>query len=381
MVAAGPVEVGLFEPRHLPALAAFYRDIWDPAATEASVARARAEAAAHNPVAPGSEVPTFLFCQGGVVLGHLSTIPVQLWTGGGERPAYWFIGFMVRPEQRNGPVGALLLREAVKQLELTLSLTVALPSVRLFRATGFQELGIVPNYIRVLRAGNVLRRLDLEAVGLTSLPGPLRAAIGLAQRPALAAVAGSVAQLAVGTLATLRSFGGHGRFARTTPARSELDPLWEEVRGGMGLLAARDGAYLERRYQTENGPYRAVELHFGGRFRGAAYVREPRADSDPRLKGIRVATLSDLMFPTERPDLGLRLLRGAEIVARELGADALLASLSHRTVPPLLLRRGFVKVGGNLRFLVRDARKELPGATALEDWWVSRGDMNADSVF
>jgi len=40
-----------------------------------------------------------------------------------------------------------------------------------------------------------------------------------------------------------------------------------------------------------------------------------------------------------------------------------------------------VKVGGNLRFLVRDARKELPGATALEDWWVSRGDMNADSVF
>jgi hypothetical protein len=377
----GSVEVGRFEPRHLPALTDFYRDIWDPAATVESVARARAEEAKHNPVAPGSEVPTFLFCQAGVVLGHLSTIPVQLWTGAAQRPAYWFIGFMVRPEHRNGPIGALLLREAVKQLELTLSLTVAQPSVRLFRATGFQELGLVPNYIRVLRAGNVLRRLDLEAVGLTTLPKAMRAAVTLAQRPPLAALAGTAAQIALGALAGVRSLAARGAVTPVSPERAGLDRLWEESRGSMGLLAARDGFYLERRYRKEAGPYHAVTLRHEGRVQGTAYIREPRADSDPRLKGIRVATLSDVLFPPNRPELGLRLFRGAERRAHELGADALLVSVSHKSLPALLKRRGYVKAGGNLRFLVRDGKKELPGATVLDDWWVSRGDMNADSVF
>jgi GNAT superfamily N-acetyltransferase len=366
--------------RHLSALTTFYRDIWDPAATEQSVACARAEGAARNPVAPGAEAPTFLFLKGDTILGHLSTIPVQLWTGSAQRPAFWFIGFMVRPEHRNGPVGALLLREAVKQLELTLSLTVALPSVRLFRAVGFTDLGLVPNAIRILRAGRVLRRLDLAAVGIDGLPRLVRAAIDVARRPVLAPVAGAMGQLGLDALAFARSWWPAGTASANEGKAGSADSLWAEARTGMGLVAARDEAYLARRYDV-TGPYRAVSLHEAGRLSGVAYVREPRAEGDARLRGIKVATLSDIVFPPDKPGLGLRLLRGAERVARELGADALLASQSHRAIRPLLRRRGYVGAGGNLRFLVRDARGELPGATVLEDWWVSRGDMNADSVF
>ena len=375
------VAVVPFEASHLPALAAFYRDIWDPEASEESVARARAEGAAHNPVAPGSEVPTFLFVQGDTILGHLSTIPVQVWTGNGQRPAYWFIGFMVRPEHRNGPVGALLLREAVRRLELTLSLTVALPSVRLFRAVGFTDLGLVPNYIRVLRAGRVLPRLDLAALGVEGLPRVVRAGIAVARQPLITPLAGAMAQLGLEALAVARSWRAAGRISEGGGKGESVEDLWTGARGRMGLVAARDDAYLTRRYESAGDPYRVVRLHRGGELCGVAYVRAPREEGDPRLRGIRVATLSDVLFPLDKPGLGLRLIRGAEVAARDLGADALLASMSHREIRPLLARRGFVPAGGNLRFLVRDARGELPGNTALDDWWVSRGDMNADSVF
>lgn len=367
--------------RHLSALTTFYRDIWDPAATEQSVARARAEGAAQNPVAPGTEAPTFLFLKGETILGHLSTIPVQLWTGSAERPAYWFIGFMVRPEHRNGPVGALLLREAVKQLELTLSLTVALPSVRLFRAVGFTDLGVVPNYIRVLRAGRVLRRLDLDALGVEGLPRVVRAGIAVARQPLITPLAGVLAQLGLEGLAVARSWRAAGRISGGAGKGESVEDLWTGARRRMGLAAARDDAYLARRYESAGDPYRVVRLHRAGRLGGVAYVRAPRTEGDPRLRGIRVATLSDVLFPLDQPELGLRLLRGAEVAARDLGADALLASMSHREIRPLLAKRGFVPAGGNLRFLVRDARGELPGDSTLDDWWVSRGDMNADSVF
>ena len=59
-------------------------------------------------------------------------------------PAYWLIGFMVHPEHRNGPIGFLLLKQAVRDLEITLSLTVQQTTIRLLTAVGFRELGTCP---------------------------------------------------------------------------------------------------------------------------------------------------------------------------------------------------------------------------------------------
>src|SRR5438128_6349010 len=60
MVAGTTVEVVRVTDSHADALAEFHRAVWDPSATPDRVRRARA-AAQLNPVAPGEDVPTFLF--------------------------------------------------------------------------------------------------------------------------------------------------------------------------------------------------------------------------------------------------------------------------------------------------------------------------------
>ncbi len=372
-----------YGPEHLPALTEFYRDIWDAEATEARVAGSRALAAARNPVSPGEEVPTYLLMQGSRALGHLSTIPVQVQALGATRPGYWFIGFMVRPEHRNGPIGYLMLKEASKELELTLSLTVAAPSIRLFKAVGFSELGVVPNYLRLLRPDRVLRRIDLAAVGLGGLPNLLQQSVKLFQRPGFAELAGYGARAGLAAWSGLNGpwRTGVGRAEGAAPADA-LDAMWQSIGPNLPNLAVRDGRYLGHRYPVgDDHPYEAVRLVAAGRVRGVAYVRRPRADGDSRLRGIRIATLSDLVFDPSRPADGLDLLAGAERLARRMGSDALLVSGSDRRLPAVLKRRGYLKFPGNLVFLVKDNRRELPGESRLGDWWVSRGDMNADSVF
>jgi len=382
-IGAGAIIIARYGPQHLEALTTFYRDIWDGTATTESVAASRAREAARNVVAPGEEIPTWLVLQGERILGHLSTIPVQVQTSAGLRNGHWLIGFMVRPECRNGPVGFMLLKEAAKTTELLLSLTVAEASQRLFKAVGFAHIGTVPNWIRLLRPGRVLRRIDLDAVGGGGLPQIVRRGMQLAQLPGIADVGGMVLGAGISAVTLLR--GGHASMrgiAEGLPTSAELDGLWGACAPSLGLVAVRDAAYLLPRYpHGADDAYVAVQLHTGGAVRGIAVVRRPRVDGDPRLRGIRVATLSDLVYDARRPDDGLALLAGAEQAARRIGADALLASPSAAACAALLPSRGYVRFGGNLQFLVRDATRVLPGVSVLADWTVSRGDMNADAVF
>ncbi len=93
-----------------------------------------------------------------------------------------------------------------------------------------------------------------------------------------------------------------------------------------------------------------------------------------------MATICELVFPPRRRDIGLAALAAAETAARGLRADALLCSASHPGLHSLLKRRAFLRLPGNVHVMVREL-----GTTALpvqlQDWWVTRGDSNADEVF
>ena len=372
-----------FEPQYLNALVNFYRDIWDPGATPESVSRARARDASQNVVSPGEEFPTYLFMQRGEVLGHLTTIPVRLRAAGIDRAAYWLIGFMVHPQHRNGPIGFLLLKQAVHDLEIMLSLTVQQTTIRLLTAVGFREIGTLPNYLRPLRPGRILSKLDPEVLGLGGLPAAVRIAARAARVPMVAGGAGLAVGAGLRVWAAVLGRPGRGTREHDSPQALEVsaDTLWNDCRDRLGCVAGRGAAYFRWRYETSpGGPYRSVGVTQHGALRGLAVIRVPRANGDPRLQGIRVATLSDLVYDPARADVGLALLAGAERAARRLDADALVASAAHQAHGPLLKRRGFLRFPGNLHLLVRDAAGELVGAK-LDEWWVLRGDMNADMVF
>lgn len=376
--ATGVVRAG---PEHADLLAAFYRRTWDAGATGASVRAARRMAAARNPVTPGEPPPTFLFLANGRAVGHLATIPVRLWTPAGERPAHWLKGLWVLPEHRNGPVGFYLVREALAQVGVALSAAVAPDALKLLQAAGMEELGVLPNAIRILDPIRVLRSIDVDALG-GGLPRPARAAAARIRRsPVLSALAGTALRAATAGWTAVRG-GTGGVHAVVLPElrAGELSRLWARARRGVDAAPARDGAYLRGRYLGEGG-YRLLGVYEGGVLAGFAAVRPPRAEGDPRLNGVRVATVSELVAPVDRPRLVRALLAGAETVARSLDAHALLCSASHPAARAALRRRGCLPCPGNVHVLLREPPGAAPLPRTLDGWWLTRGDSHADEVF
>jgi hypothetical protein len=375
---------------HAPALAEFYRAVWDAGATPESVRRARAAAAAANPLAPGADVPTFVFLQGGRVLGHVTTIPARLWIAGVERPAHWLKGLMVLPEHRNGPVGMLVLKEAVRQLDTTMALVVQAAPRRLYAALGFADLGAIPNFAKLLRPARVVARLAPDAVAAAGAGRLVAASLRLAQRSGLAAVAGALAGAATRGWAALAGRRPGGAATTPTPWRelptADVNALWAQVRTRFDAAGCRDAAALRWRYggaPDESPVYHLVtgRARDGATLTGLAVVRVAGTQADPRLGGVRVATLADLLYPPDRPEAGLAVLHAAEAVAREADADVLLCSASHRAVWPLLRRRAFLRAGANVHFVIRDPAPGTSPPGDLGGWWLTRGDASADEVF
>jgi len=368
---------------HDPALAEFYRATWNPDATAEIVRQSRRAAAASNPVSPGEESPTFIFLQEGRILGHVGTIPVRVWSHGEEHPAHWVKGFWVLPEYRNGPIGFLVLREALKNLDCAMALTVLPVVVGLSVGLGFSDLGTIPNFIRILHPAKLAYRLRLDELGFGGLPRALRTTISLFQRTGLASIGG----LCLGGL-TRVAIGMRGRFPGTltvtleVPRPSDLDQLWLRTRKTMSAGLVRDARYLTWRYlRKDSGDYRFVTVRKGNDLIALAVVRRPTPDADPRLRGITLAPVSEWIFPLDESVAGLAALAGAEQAARELHADGIICSVSHPGAAPLLRRRGYWRGPPNVHLLIRDPAKSRALPSALSSWWVTRGDSYADGAF
>ncbi len=374
------------EDRHAPELTTFLQATWSPEATVDSVTRSRAVAAARNVADPGLPPPTWIAVQAGRVLGFVTTIPIRVWDGAADWPAYWVKGLMVLPEFRNGPVGYAVLKAAVAALPRSGGLAVAAPARRLFTALGYTDLGAVANWIRPLAPHRIMESLDPAALGIASLPSWVDPALRVARATRLATVggwAGGVALRAAAGAMRLASVGLVAEPADPEEIAPEIDRLWESVRPGLPRSVVRNSAYLLPRYPAGNMLYRWLAARDGtGLLRGIAIVRQPRVGGDGRLRGIRVATLSDLLFRVDDRAAGLALLGAAERAARDLGGDAILASTSSPAVTRLLRRQWYLPLSGNVHLLVRDVTKDSALVeTPLSDWWLMRGDGGSDEVF
>jgi hypothetical protein len=377
------VEVVQLEERHDEALAGFFRHVWNAEATAERVAAARNADRAADPHGSAQSPPAFAFLLNDEVVGYVGTIPNRFWSGSEELPGHWIKGLMVLPEHRNGPIGFLVLKEASMRTGLAAGMVVADPAIRLFEALGYRNLGPLENRILPLRPGRVLRRLDADAVGLSRRRPRLARALRFAQRTGLTAVPATFAALALSALA-LRTRLQAGSLATGTPATvpaEELDSLWRGVRSGIGAGSVRDGAYLNWRYGDRSAEYGFVTAREGGALAGVAVVRRPREEGDARLRGIRIATIADILFPTHRSDVGAALLEGSRRLAHAWNADAVLCSGTHPALLRLLRTHGFLKGPANVNFLLRGKAPAGKLPDTLQKWWLTRGDSEADGVF
>lgn len=368
-------------------MAAFFRDVgWSGDATADSVLRGRADDARENPGAFGVPAPTFLVLSEERVLGYVSSIPTRIWSGGQERPAHWIKGLMVRPEHRNGPLGFHVLKEAARHLPRAIATVVHPAARRLFGSLGFEDLGALSNHVRVLRPTRVLRRLDPAAIGLEGVGRGAEFSLRLARRSGIVSLVGG---LAAATQAAWISAAGRERRAQvrrsscdSLPERPAIDELWATLRPTLGGACVRDGAFLHWRYlHNADTAYRFVAAYAGRGLAGLAVVRPPRLEGDGRLRGIRVATLSDLLVPLDSAGIALSVLAEVERLAARLGADALLCSTSSPALRRLLSRRAYLAVPGNLHFFVQDRETPRTLPDRMESWWLARGDGESDGTF
>ena len=369
---------------HAEVVAEFYRQVWDPEATAAAVTTGRSAEAMTNPAARGGEIPTYLFMSDRQVLGYVSTIPVRVWLPalGTEIDAAWVKGLMVLPSHRNGPIGVLVTKELVKHHPVLLSLTVQTNAQRLFTALGFTQHGALPTAMRILDPGAVLRSIDFDALGLHGIPTSLRKGLRWLQRFGLA---GMVGQVAGASFAVRGALGPDGSTLETTigqdPDDQSLDGLWRHARPSKHAAVIRDAAYLNYRYrEAERAAYTTVcARRRDGSLAGVAFVREPRDGTDPRLRGIRIATLSDIVYHEAEPQVAAALVRSAERCAKALGAHAIISSATVPGLSGLLRSRAWIRMPRTFHFSTHDFVGGDPRfPTSLDDWWLTRGDGRSD---
>ena len=373
---AGTTGVVRVDESHASALAAFYREVWDANATIDNVLAARRESARQNLHGAGVDLPTFVFFDKDRIVGHITTIPVHVWSQQRTTAAHWLKGLMVLPEYRNGPVGYMVVRQAIQELGCALAAAVAPEARRLFEAVGFKDVGVIANRIKIIEYGNVLRGLA-NADASDALPNRVRSTLKRAAAPRVNALMASAAAVTLGTGTRAFGYSPTPGWVLTELDPGQLEQLWDNARAGMTSAVARTPAYLSTRYGRHT-PYRWIGVIRNGRLAGFGAIKPPSTNGDPRLNGVRVATLAELVFNPRDTQCGLALLQTAEQVAAGLGADALLCSASHKALLSLLNRRAYLPYPGNIHLLAREGANVTFGS--IEQWWLTRGDSAADEV-
>lgn len=371
--------VGRVRDEHNGQLAAFLLAAWGQQSSEADVAEWRAREARSNPIEPGVEPPKWVFTRGDEIIGYLGTIPVSFVIEGTEAPGHWLKGFWVLPQYRGGPVGFAILQQAMGELGVVGSTLVAEPARRLMEAEGMLDLGVLYNRVRILRAARLLKELDVAGLGLGGVSKVASVGLEVVRRTRTSPLVGAAMDGAVRLRATARGRPPSGlvqTFGWESISREQLDGAWRGFAKTVRATSVRDGAFVQWRYSTW-GSYEVAGVWQGGALRAWSIVRRPGRQSEGRLKGLSVATLSDVLYPADEPALGLAAVAAAERLARDMGADALLCSGTHAALERVLARRGFLSAPPNLHLLVRDPHGRA-SAVDLTDWWLTRGDGQAD---
>jgi GNAT superfamily N-acetyltransferase len=383
---AGKLEIVRAEDAHAEALAAFIRVVWNPAATAASVLAARAVAARDNVAEPGVAPPTWIAIRSGQVLGYVTTLCARFSNGTRDWPGYWIKGLMVLPEFQSGPIGYHVLKAAAEALPLSGGLAVAPAARRLFTALGYNDCGAIDNWLRPLRPARIVQRVDMTHLGLARMPSWMPTLVKVARASGLGAAAGLTAGGALRLTAAARRAGTGGLSSEILDPpqhANDVAGLWRRCSALLGSAVVRNPDYLVPRYPAEpDGHYRWVGVRRGESLTGLAIVRTPRDASDERLRGVRVATLSDLLLDPADVTSGLALLGAVERTARKLDADAIVASSSSISAVRLLRRQWYLPLGGSIHLLFRtsgESRTEF--GPSVRDWWLHRGDGGSDDAF
>jgi len=365
----------------------FRQVIWPSSHTRASSPAERADEGRQRQADSTQDSPTFVFVKGEDIVGHVTTLPVQLSSYAKTVEAHWIVGFMVLSEYRNGLVGPLLIKEVNRSLDCALSVFVEPPVLRILRGLKWTYQGVVPQYLRILDAPGVSRNLQLSGLkALTIRTGETSPALPLRWIESLLRTLGgwilAVGQaLWVGLTIVARP--------RSLPVEVRVEQgfddshnqLWQAVGGRFGACIVRDQRYLQRRFGGNTDRYRVLGCRQENRLLGYCIVKTKQFSNDLRMGNMKVGTIVDCLFDPDAPAALQTLLDCVVKVWAREGVHVVLCTASHAAVRRLLRANGFLAIPGNLNFAYHNRTNVPLQDIPLEAWHLMRGDSDADQNF
>jgi len=380
-------KVSLYDRSMGGAFDRFCHVIWPNSRNGASTSAVRFDGSKEGQAASTQDPPTFVFIKGDDIVGHVTTIPVQLTSFAKTVAAHWIVGFMVLPEHRNGLVGPLLIKEVNRSLDCALSLHVELPVLRILTGLEWVHKGVLPQYLRVLNARGVSRNLQLSGIKALNLhTGDTTAAVPCRFVESFIRMLGgwglAVGQaLWVGLTIVARPRAVPVEVREEQEFDDSYNQLWQAVKGRFGACVARDQEYLQGRFGRNPERYRVLGCRQENRLLGYCIVKTKQFSNDPRMGNMKVRTIVDCLFDPAAPAAFQTLLDGVlKMCARE-GVHAVLCTASHAAVRQLLRANGFLAIPGNLNFAYHNRTNVPLQDIPLEAWHLMRGDSDADQNF
>ncbi|HEY0429309.1 MAG TPA: GNAT family N-acetyltransferase [Pyrinomonadaceae bacterium] len=311
-----------------------------------------------NPYVEPDNLPVWIAKSGGRIAGQLAATPVKLEIGGETTSAMWILDLIVHDDFRRRGIARRLVLEAEKFCSVGLGInTTKQHSTAVLESLGWQVVGKIPRYSKMLYAGNVLpeiSRIDLLRRGFNLLSAPFRPSFDKSQ---------------FGTGDGLRIL-------------ENFDSAFEDLRRAASdertCRVAREPRFLE--WQFIGQPAKKFEIigYFEKeKLLGYAVVFVRRADESG---SISKASIADLFYRRENSEKIVdALLGGALEIASGRGAGSLVTDATDSLVGERLLRCGFRQVKSSVQFLVKSNRREDLLCDA-QNWFLTRADSDI-SIF
>jgi len=362
----------------LESLADFIRQVWDPTTTRESIIIDRRKEYLENPYAAGGGMPLALLTEGDRVVGHVKSIPCKVWAGGTERLAYWNAGLHLLDECRGKGLGSILPQKTIDTLPLVTGFFVVEQQLRTHTKMGWTIVGKIPEYIKVLNAGQFFRQIDLS--GIAQMPEALKRITRHRSSP-LRTGASWVYQLVM---------GGHRVYMAVTSGRPKpigslatvpsfdhrVDALWDRSKPFIHSAQVRSSGYMNWQFPAEDGWIKATYMEEGS-LQGCAVLSMKTFEQGHSLSGLKVFSIIDVFWDFTCPHVLKGMLTRIEDLARSKGADVVLCSIANSYASRCLHDRGFLNIPGTVYFAFH-ARDDSPGiASGIDEWFFTRGDADA----
>lgn len=303
----------------------------------------------------------WLYRKDNAVVAHQGAIPVRLHAGDEEVVTGWFVETMASRKVRGSPIGPMLIKKALEDMPLNLSLGQTSLMRELQYAMGWKHVCALTKYVFV--SGY---RMDLR----NKLP------------PGIAEIAAAGLGMWHNLRLKWRRRSGllDRHFSFVERFTEEHDELWREMSETSVCAVVRDASYLNWKYADRPfNTFKLIEMREADRVAGIVVVMsaEPNA-----VYGHKRGFLVDFVVPLNRPDsIAALICKGIEVLKSE-GAETVTCQMSSHALGAILEKLGFMAREPRHQFLVSVGGRGQASEQLLTNpgnWFLTLGDSDADA--